>query len=153
MDYKRIQELLRYFEASTLTTLHVEDGDFRLSVSKLTTPLSVPGEGKPIITNVDLAMQNPSVKDQVILDPDAAFLRQVKSPLVGTYYGGSAPDSEPFVKLGQTVKKGDTLCIVEAMKIMNEIASPFAGVIEKINVKNGDVIGFDKVLMVIRVKE
>jgi len=153
MDFKRIQELIRYFEASALTTLHLEDGDFKLSLSKLTTPVTTPGNINAIITNPDLALQNPGRKEPLAADPEAAFLRQVKSPLVGTYYGGGTPESAPYAKLGQTVKKGDTLCIVEAMKIMNEIASPYDGVIEKINAKDGDVIGFDQILMVIRVKE
>lgn len=153
MDYKRIQELLRYFEASALTTLHIEEGDFKLSVSKLDTPITPIAPTQTVITNPDLALQNPSIKDQIPLDPDQRFLHHVKSPLVGTYYDGDSPEGAPFVQVGQVVKKGDTVCIIEAMKIMNEIASPFDGVVEKKLVKNGAVIGFDQSIIVIRTKE
>jgi len=153
MDYKRINELLRYFEASALTSLHIEEGDFKLSVSKLDTPLPHASEIKTVITNPDLALQNPAIKDQIPVDPDEIYLRHVKSPLVGTYYDGDSPEGNPFVQLGQSVKKGDTVCIIEAMKIMNEIAAPCSGVVEKKLVKNGSVVGFDQSMIVIRTKE
>ncbi len=152
MDFKRVQELIRFFESSSLMTLHVEEGDFKLSLSKLTTT-TPPAESKPVITNPDLALQNPATKDKAMLDPDEAFLRPIKSPLVGTYYASASPSGEPFVEIGKFVNKGDTVCIIEAMKIMNEIAAPFSGVIEKIAVQSGQVIGFDQVLMVVRPKE
>ncbi len=153
MDYKKIQELLRYFEASSLTTLNIEEGDFKLSLSKLTTPRPQEADTTAIITNPDLAKLNPLMKDQLMGDPKNAFLRSIRSPLVGTFYSGTSPDCESCVHIGQEVKKGDTVCIIEAMKIMNEIASPYTGVIEKILVSDGAVIGFNQELMVIRLKE
>jgi acetyl-CoA carboxylase biotin carboxyl carrier protein len=81
------------------------------------------------------------------------LLKDVTSPLVGTYYSASSPNAEPFIKVGQRVNKGQTVCIVEAMKIMNEIASPYSGVVEKINYKNGDVVGFNQVIIQLRPQE
>ncbi len=67
----------------------------------------------------------------------------IKSPLVGTFYAAATPNGTPFVEVGQSVKKGQVVCIIEAMKIMNEITSPFNGVIKEIFVHNGEVVGFD----------
>jgi acetyl-CoA carboxylase biotin carboxyl carrier protein len=78
------------------------------------------------------------------------LLKEVPSPLVGTFYAASSPNAEPFVKVGQTIAKGQTICIIEAMKIMNEIVSPYAGVVEKINFRNGDVVGFNAAIAHIR---
>ena len=75
---------------------------------------------------------------------------QIKAPLVGTYYSASAPDAEPFVKIGDTVKKGQTLGIIEAMKLMNEIESEYDGVVEDILVENGQMVEYGQVLFVIK---
>ncbi len=76
--------------------------------------------------------------------------KPIKSPFVGTYYAASSPDAEPFVKIGQRVQKGDTLCIIEAMKIMNEIEAEESGTIQEILVKNEDAVEFDQLLFVIK---
>ena len=155
MDFKKVQDLIKYFESSKLTTMAIEDGPFKLSLSKLkeaqpsemkSTPVP---EGKILPPNVNPKGQTNSANKPT----EDVLLKDVTSPLVGTYYSASSPSSEPFVKIGQRVNKGQTICIVEAMKIMNEIASPFAGVVEKINCKNGDVVGFNQVIILIRPQE
>lgn len=73
----------------------------------------------------------------------------VKSPIVGTFYAAAAPGADPFVSIGSTVKKGDVLCIVEAMKMLNEIESEYDGVVKSILVENGDLIEYDQPIMVI----
>lgn len=73
----------------------------------------------------------------------------VKSPIVGTYYSAPAPDKPPFVTVGQRVKKGDTLMIIESMKLMNEIQSDYDGVVKDIIVKNGEAVEFDQPIMII----
>jgi acetyl-CoA carboxylase biotin carboxyl carrier protein len=150
MDYKKIQGFIKYFESSKLTTLSIEDGKFKISLSKLQ---SAPvGETKvssslPIVPPQPTSGPLPNVPKSV---EDNSVLKSVLSPLVGTYYSASSPTADPFVKVGQKVNKGQPVCIIEAMKIMNEITAPFSGVIEKINVKNGDVLGFNQTIMVIR---
>jgi acetyl-CoA carboxylase biotin carboxyl carrier protein len=72
--------------------------------------------------------------------------REIKSPMVGVFFAASSPDSEPFVKIGDTVKKGDVLCILEAMKLMNEITAEHDGKITSICAENGDVVEFGQVL-------
>lgn len=74
----------------------------------------------------------------------------VKSPIVGTFYAAPSPDKAPFVKIGDTVKKGDVIMIIESMKLMNEIQSDFDGVVSEILVNNGDAVEFDQPIMVIK---
>jgi len=155
MDFKKVQDLIKYFESSKLTTMAIEDGPFKLSLSKLkethpteVKPLPVP-EAKILPPNVNPKAQTNSANKPT----EDILLKEVISPLVGTYYSASSPNADPFVKIGQRVNKGQTICIVEAMKIMNEIASPYAGVVEKINCKNGDVVGFNQIIILLRPQE
>lgn len=155
MDFKKVQDLIKYFESSKLTTMAIEDGPFKLSLSKLketqpteVKPLPVP-EAKILPPNVNPKAQTNSANKPT----EDVLLKEVISPLVGTYYSASSPNADPFVKIGQRVNKGQTICIVEAMKIMNEIASPYAGVVEKINCKNGDVVGFNQIIILLRPQE
>lgn len=76
--------------------------------------------------------------------------REIKSPMVGVFYSAASPDSDPYVQVGQSVKKGDTLCIIEAMKLMNEINAEESGVITEICVKNGDLVQFGQPLFKIK---
>jgi acetyl-CoA carboxylase biotin carboxyl carrier protein len=133
----------------------IEDGNFKLSLSKLKETVNV--EPKNVVVNEPKILPpnvNPKAQTNVANKPtEDVLLKDVTSPLVGTYYAASSPTTEPFVKVGQRVNKGQTVCIVEAMKIMNEIASPFSGVVEKINCKNGDVVGFNQVIIQLRPQE
>ena len=81
--------------------------------------------------------------------PAAVSGHQVRSPMVGTFYRSPSPEAKPFVEVGQTVKVGDPLCIVEAMKMMNQIEADKAGVVKAILLQNGDAIEFDEPLVVI----
>ncbi|MFA5005924.1 MAG: acetyl-CoA carboxylase biotin carboxyl carrier protein [Candidatus Izemoplasmatales bacterium] len=144
MTLKEIQGIIRDFERSTLTALELETGDVKLRLSKLAGPTASPAPNAPAPAPEGEAC----APVQGGLSPNATCVA-VKSPLVGTYYAAAVPNGEPFAKVGQIVKKGQTLCIIEAMKIMNEIASPVAGVVERVDVKNGQVVGYDQVLMTI----
>jgi len=141
MTLKEIQGIIKDFEASTLTTLEMELEGFKLKLSKLTsapTPITpMPDPGSPCLAPV---LPN-------------TMCVAVKSPLVGTYYSSATPAGEPFVQVGQIVRKGQPVCIIEAMKIMNEIAAPVAGVVERIDVKNGQVVGYDQVLITLHTGE
>ena len=90
---------------------------------------------------------SPTVQDAPVADAGTL----VKAPLVGTFYRAPSPDSKPFVSVGDRVQKGQTVCLIEAMKMMNEIAAPIDGVVEEILVENGDLVAFDAPL--IRIKE
>ncbi len=141
MTLKEIQGIIKDFESSNLTTLELETGDVKLKLSKLTAP--APAANAPVLSPAPAA---PAPAEAPVENRTCVA---VKSPLVGTFYASATPSGEAFAKVGQIVRKGQTLCIIEAMKIMNEIAAPVAGVIERIDVKNGQVVGYDQVLLTI----
>lgn len=143
MNLKDIQGIIKDFEMSSLTTLELEMDTFKLKLSKLHT------SPKSTVSEAVIALENPGL----LTTPASATCVPIKSPLVGTYYASATPAGEPFVQVGQAVKKGQTVCIIEAMKIMNEISTPVAGTIERIDVKNGQVVGFDQVLITIHTGE
>ncbi len=138
MDFKQIQGIIKDFENSNITNLEIEMDTFKIKLNK--NNIKVENDLMP----VKAVKTSPSVED---IEETETNVFQVKSPLIGTYYAASSPKDAPFVTIGQKVKKGDTLCIVEAMKIMNEISAPIDGIIEEINVSNGEAIGFEQVLM------
>ncbi len=144
MDYKQVQSLIKDFEKSALTVLELEFDGVKIKLSK-----QKEGILSPSPTTI-VSSQHSSPKPEFVpaTDPSHNF-DKIKSPLVGTFYAASAPGNPPFVQVGQRVKKGQVVCIIEAMKIMNEITSPFDGVVEKIEPKSGDAIGFDQVLMLV----
>ena len=97
------------------------------------------------MTSVPTAAPAPDQTQQ----PEQVQGSEVKAPIVGTFYAAPSPDSEPFVKVGSSVKKGDTIFIIESMKVMSEVQSEFDGVVKKILVQSGDPVDFDQTVMVI----
>lgn len=140
MDFKQIQGIIKDFENSNITNLEIEMDAFKIKLNK-----------NSVIENEVLPVK--SVKNKASVEVEETDEQtdeqtfQVKSPLIGTFYVANSPKDEPFVTVGKKVKKGDTLCIIEAMKIMNEITAPTDGIIDSITVKNGEAIGFEQVLM------
>ena len=142
MTIKEIQSIIKDFESSSLMTLELEMDDFKLKLSKnKTTEIIEKEEIKPTPTTTQKETEN---KPQVT---QTHVHNMIKSPLVGTFYASSTPSGKPFVEVGQQVKKGQVVCIIEAMKIMNEITSPYTGIVKEVFVRNGDVVGFDHALM------
>ena len=144
MKIKEIQDIIENFEKSSLQTLELELENFKLKLSKLTDIMPV--EPPKFTSNPS---PNHTAKEMPAMPENDLTSTVVKSPLVGTYYAASSPDQPPFIEVGQSVKKGQVLLIIEAMKIMNEITSPMNGVIKEIHVKNGDIIQYDQVLVTI----
>lgn len=130
---EEIQSFIHAFEMTTLTSLEIEMDGIKLKMTK----------AGPQPKGSDL----PTKKDQESQDKNSGFV--VKSPLVGTFFSSPSPEATPFVKAGDHVAKGTTLCIIEAMKTMNEIKAPVAGKIKTILVKSGEYVGFDQSLMTI----
>ena len=138
MDTGKIKEIISIFEQSTLSTMELEGDDLKIKLSK-------DGAGSPLsVERVEQPQPKPVEHAAEIAEGDA-----VRSPLVGTFYAAASENAKPFVEIGQTVKQGDILCIIEAMKVMNEIHAPRAGVIKEIRAKDGDMVQFDEELMVI----
>ena len=145
---KQIRNLLKTLEEGGASEFEYEDEKVRLRVAL---GRSVSAQGAVVhvaAPNVPVAQAAPAQAAQEDAgDPSLAF---VTSPFVGTFYRAPAPDSDPFVEVGASVKKGQTLCIVEAMKLMNEIEAEFAGTVLEILVENGVSVEFGQRLFRVR---
>jgi acetyl-CoA carboxylase biotin carboxyl carrier protein len=157
MDLKKIKSIIKLVEESSVQEVSVEEGDFAITVSKQSSLPPVGQVAPQVVTSpaaVPSAPTAPTTSDnsgseETATAPSSGGHVQ-KSPIVGTYYEAASPDSDPFITQGCSVKKGDTLCIVEAMKIMNEIEAEMDGVIEAIHMANGQAVEFDQPLVTIK---
>lgn len=152
MDYQQILELVKEVSKAGLTNFEYTEGNIRIAMScpqpeeKIVVPASnlvlqeAAGAGANTVETAAPAQQEP---EQIAEEKGGNV---VKSPLVGTFYAAPSEDAQPFVKVGDTVKKGQTLAIVEAMKLMNEIESEFDGVVTKILVENEDNVEYGQPL-------
>ncbi len=140
MDTGKIKEIISIFEQSALTSMELEADDLKITLQK-NTPVAA-------ATNETVFVSEPT-KEVIDDAPVAVSGEAVRSPLVGTFYAAASETSKPFVEVGTTVKEGDILCIIEAMKVMNEIHAPCSGVVKEILAHDGDMVQFDQELMII----
>ena len=147
MEFEKILELIHAVKDSNLTEFHMQDGDFTLSMAAEKTVIqqAVPSASVQMQPQQEITEGNLQTSGE----KQTVAGNVIKSPLVGTYYEASSPESEPFVKVGDTVKKGQVLGIVEAMKLMNEIESEFDGTVKAILVKNEQTVEFGQPMFVI----
>jgi len=142
MDIKQFRQIVKEFEKSTLSKLEIHEKDFSVKMEKNgALPMNAPIKN---IINDNVEKPLPIVEEM--------NYHKIKSPLVGTFYDASSPDHPSFVKVGQSVNPGDILCIVEAMKVMNEIRSDVSGIIKKIHVKNETMVEYGQLLFEIEAK-
>ena len=144
MDLESIYALMERFEHSSLTGLELEQNGTRLKLDKT---VAVAAASAAPVAAVS-AVQTPAAPAAQTETQDEG--EYIKAPLVGTFYAAAGPDAEPFVKVGDQVKKGQTVCILEAMKMMSEIPAPMDCVIEEILVENGSLAGYDAPLFRVR---
>ena len=149
MNLRQIRELVRLLESSSLTVLEIEEADLRVRLEKGQTaglaqpvPAALP-QAVPAALPVETAPAPAPVADGTV---DFNRLKEVKSPLVGIFYAAPSPGAEPFAGVGSRVKKGDVLCVVEAMKLMNEITADTDGEVIDVCVQNGQVVEFGQIL-------
>ena len=149
MNLRQIRELVRLLESSSLTVLEIEEADLRVRLEKGQTaglaqpvPAALP-QAVPAALPVETAPAPAPVADGTV---DFNRLKEVKSPLVGIFYAAPSPGAEPFAGVGSRVKKGDGLCVVEAMKLMNEITADADGEVIDVCVQNGQVVEFGQIL-------
>lgn len=151
----QIEQLLRFMSEHNLEEFEYSRGDLRIRLKKPGTPavVTAPGLGEIIVPG---AVPTPAAPDSEVNASAEADLRGgedlflVKSPIVGTFYGSPSPGAEPFVKVGSYVESGQTLCIVEAMKLMNEIESETSGEVLRIFAENGQPVEYGQPLFGIR---
>jgi acetyl-CoA carboxylase biotin carboxyl carrier protein len=143
MDLRKIKKLIEMLQESDLNEIEVKEGEESVRINRK----------KEIVNNsAQFISQNKLdnlSKAQPLEEDNKGLvdLIDVKSPMVGTFYRSPAPDKPPFVEIGQKIKVGDTLCIVEAMKMMNQVKSEFNGTIKDILVENAQPVEFDEVII------
>lgn len=145
MTFEEVKELIRVFGRSKLGKLKVKEGDFEIAMVKEGSQV-VTTTAAPVAVSTPVASVEPaqSVSETVSeVSTQSASGDIIASPMVGTFYVAPSPDSPPFVKAGDTVRKGDVLCILEAMKIMNELEAEFDCKILEVLVKDGEPIEYD----------
>ncbi|WP_290993176.1 acetyl-CoA carboxylase biotin carboxyl carrier protein [Haemophilus sp.] len=155
MDIRKIKKLIELVEESGITELEVqeEEGTVRISrAAPAVAPAAIQYAAAPVApVAAPAAAPAPAPAAAAPAEAPAAEVsgHQVRSPMVGTFYRSPSPEAKAFVEVGQTVKVGDALCIVEAMKMMNRIEADKAGVVKAILVNDGEAVEFDQPLIVI----
>jgi acetyl-CoA carboxylase biotin carboxyl carrier protein len=144
MDIRKIKKLIELVEESGITELEISEGEESVRISRSSNVVAAP----VAVAAAPVAAIAAAVAP-VAAAPVVATGHHVLSPMVGSFYRGSSPEAKPFVEVGSKVKVGDTLCIVEAMKMMNQIEADKAGTVVAIEVEDGAAVEFDQVLVII----
>ena len=146
MDIRKVKKLIELLEESGVAEIEIREGEESVRISRGATAMAAPV--MPVAAPSPAAPAEPAAAaGDVAPSPPAGTT--VKSPMVGTYYSAPSPDAAPFVSNGQSVKEGDTLCIIEAMKIMNPIEAEVSGTVTAILVENGHPVEFEQPLFII----
>lgn len=150
MDLRKIKKLMELLEESGIAEIEVKEGEESIKLSRNTSISSMPVQQviQQPQPQIQATAQQPVKSDTQPSSP-IENRNTVNSPMVGTFYASASPESKPFVTIGQTVKKGDTLCILEAMKMMNQVQAESDGKIIEILVNNAEPVEFDQPLFVI----
>ena len=142
MDIRKIKKLIHMLEQSDLNEIEVSQGEESVRISK--------GNSNVISTNISNTDQSQASTNQDPIESNTEVKGNIiKSPIVGTFYRKPSPEKPPFVNIGDTVNEGDVVCIVDAMKMMNEIKSEYSGKIISILPSDGQPIEFDQTLIII----
>jgi acetyl-CoA carboxylase biotin carboxyl carrier protein len=151
IDPELVRELAELLIANELTEIEVEDGDRRIKVSREPAAIigAAPAAAAPAAAAHPSDASTQAAPAQAAAAAEEVAGNTVKSPMVGTAYLSPEPSAKPFVEVGDAVKAGDTLLIVEAMKVMNPITAPESGVVKKLLVSDGQPVEFDQPLVVI----
>ena len=144
MDVRKIKKLMELLETHGVAEIEISAGDESIRITRHTAPPSAPEAQAPLAP-----METGTGEAAVALPAETDRGHEITSPMVGTFYAGPAPGAKPFVALGSEVEVGDTLCIVEAMKMMNPIEADVKGKIVSVLVENGSPVEFGQVLLII----
>ena len=148
MDIRKIKKLIELLEESNLTEIEIVEGEESVRLIRAGQPVAA-----PVAAPVALIEQPPVAAAAAPVEEDEDQIPEgelVLAPMVGTFYGASSPEAQPFVTMGQTVGVGDTLCIIEAMKMFNQIEADISGTVVAILAENGQPVEYDQPLFVIR---
>lgn len=147
MDIRKVKKLIELLEESHIDEIEIKEGEESVRICRYRyLPGSAPATSPMIERSSSAACSEPE-KETASSNPSRHHM--IRSPMVGTFYRAPSPDSRPFVEVGQHIKAGETICIVEAMKMMNQIEADQSGVIEAILVENGQPVEFDQPMFTI----
>ncbi len=153
MDLRKLKTLIELVESSGIAELEIQEGEERVRITRAL-PAGAAPSGVPVAV-ASAPIHVPAVAAPAAAAPEPAAPppepegHLVRSPMVGTFYRASSPGAKPFVEVGDSVQVGDTLCIIEAMKLMNEIEADQAGVVKQVLAENGQPVEFGQPLVVI----
>ena len=143
MDLRKIKKLIEMLQESDLNEIEVKEGEESVRINRKNE--SIINTVGPSVPNTASAPKHDS--DHIHETMDSEGYEKIVSPMVGTFYRKPAPDKEPFIEVGQMIKKGDTVCIIEAMKMMNQVKSEYDGKVISINIGDGEPIEFGQELI------
>ena len=149
MDLRKLKKLIDLVEASGISELELTEGEEKVKISRNNGVSHQPQLVQSQPQSQLVQSQPQSIKTEETTISPAVDGDTINSPMVGSFYRAASPDSSPFVDVGATIKKGDVICIIEAMKLLNEIESEHDGIIKKILVENGQPVEFGEPLFII----
>ena len=150
MDIRKVKKLIELLEQSNINELEINEGDESVRISRGATAVSYAAPPAPApLAAAPAPVAAPAPAEAAAPASEELAGHAVKSPMVGTFYASPAPDSPPFVTVGQTVAAGDVICIIEAMKMMNQIEADKAGTIGAILIEDGEAVEFDQPIVTI----
>ncbi len=151
LDLNQLRELLTILNQTDISELSLKSGDLELTLKKGSTVLTQPimtAPSAPVVTQAPQPIPEVLPSNEPTPPPQALKKgAEINSPMVGTFYRAPAPDEPPFIEIGDSVKKGQVVCIIEAMKLMNEIEAEANGVVTEILVQNGEPVEFGQALI------
>ena len=158
MNFKQIQQLIKFVSKTDVAEVNIENNNFKINIKgSKSNPTETPQQVvqtpiqpqiQPSASTPNNIVESPSPKPPIITPSTDNYIT-IKSPIIGTFYRKPSPDKDVFVNVGDTVKEGDTLCVIEAMKLFNEIESDYNGKIVKILVDDSSPVEFDQPLFLI----
>lgn len=148
MNLKEIQHLIEMINASNLDEVIIKEGESEITLRRTSSKAQVVYQAAPAVQAAQPVQLSGAPEQQAAAAPApaASDLLEIRSPIVGTFYRAASPDSPPFVSSGDKIKSGDVLCIIEAMKLMNEIEAEVSGTVVDILVENGQPVEYNQVL-------
>ena len=152
MDIRKVKKLIELLDESGIAEIEITEGEEAVRISRYPTgvaaaPAPMPVAPAPQAPTAAPVAVAPAAEAATAAPEEEGYL--VNAPMVGTYYSASSPGAAPYVQVGDRVSEGDTLCIIEAMKMMNQIEADVSGVIKSIRVQNGDPVEYGQTLFVI----
>ena len=153
MDIRKVKKLIELLDESGIAEIEITEGEDSVRISRYSSSAPAAPPAAPVSTAVAapppvVAAPAPAVAAPPAAEPDDDG-HAVTAPMVGTYYNAASPGSAPFVQIGDQVNEGDTLCIIEAMKMMNQIEAEVSGTIKSMRVQNGEPVEYGQILLVI----